>query len=448
MRIIVSMMDGSIKKGNVEESTSVGEVMRRLKIPADCALTLAGIQLDGDRNLGEYGISHGMELEVERLSSGNRGRSMQLMDGGQTKKASSKSDIAGKGRAGTGKGTPLDKFISAARTGDLDTVKQMVAGGQAVNELCAFTSLTAMSAAAGGGHTEVLNYLIEADGDVNKSEFNQLPPIHAAAAKGSSATLKILIKSGADVNATEDMLGQTAIHAAIDRDQSGMIPILLDANASIDLATKLGVTPLAHACAKAADPCVSILLERGAGLRSEATNGVSPLGAATNKGSVSIVNMLLAAGAPVDASALYGAVHTENEEIELLLHKAGCTPHSSNQDGKTALHIAASKGSTEICAYLLDQGADVDQQDNNGVTPLMEAARGGHKGASRLLLYREANVKAVDKDGNTALHVAGWEEKPKVFEILVKVGGADPEATNNAGEKPRSPNVGEKCVVM
>ena len=95
----------------------------------------------------------------------------------------------------------------------------------------------------------------------------------------------------------------------------------------------------------------------------------------------------------------------------------------------------------------------------------MEAARGGHKGASRLLLYREANVKAVDKDGNTALHVAGlvsaacglylttifldrWEEKPKVFEILVKVGGADPEATNNAGEKPRSPNVGEKCVVM
>lgn len=228
------MMDGSIKKGNVEESTSVGEVMRRLKIPADCALTLAGIQLDGDRNLGEYGISHGMELEVERLSSGNRGRSMQLMDGGQTKKASSKSDIAGKGkkpvqppdlicsptgRAGTGKGTPLDKFISAARTGDLDTVKQMVAGGQAVNELCAFTSLTAMSAAAGGGHTEVLNYLIEADGDVNKSEFNQLPPIHAAAAKGSSATLKILIKSGADVNATEDMLGQTAIHAAIDRDQ-------------------------------------------------------------------------------------------------------------------------------------------------------------------------------------------------------------------------------------
>ena len=74
----------------------------------------------------------------------------------------------GLGRAGTAKGTPLDEFITAAKTGDLDGVKRMVDGGQAVNELCAFTSLTAMSAAAGGGHADVLQYLITKKGNVNK----------------------------------------------------------------------------------------------------------------------------------------------------------------------------------------------------------------------------------------------------------------------------------------
>merc|ERR1711935_463285 len=146
-----------------------------------------------------------------------------------------------------------------------------------------------MSAAAGGGHADVLQYLIGQKGNVDKSEYNQFPPLHAAAAKGSLPTMSMLINAKCDLDVLEDMLGQTALHAAIDRDQSGVIPLLLNAGAAIDLKTKLGVTPLAHACAKNSTDCVKLLLSSKADLRSESDKNISPMGAAANKGHIEIV---------------------------------------------------------------------------------------------------------------------------------------------------------------
>jgi 26S proteasome non-ATPase regulatory subunit 10 len=40
------------------------------------------------------------------------------------------------------------------------------------------------------------------------------------------------------------------------------------------------------------------------------------------------------------------------------------------QDERTPLHWAASSGSTEITGFLIDQKAEVDEQDNSGWTPL------------------------------------------------------------------------------
>jgi len=450
MRILITMIDGSSKKGTVEETTLVADLSTRIKIPTDCCLTLAGVPLEGDRTLGEYGISNGMELEVERLGGAattQRVERMQRDMEPKKKKPSSKMDIAGKGAAGkpTGK---LDEFIKAAKNGDLSAVEKAVNGGQAVNEVCPFTSFSAVSAAASGGHDEVLNFLISNGGCVDKSEYNHFPPIHAAAAKGCDSSALILLEAGADVDVLEDMLGQAALHAAIDRNQVGMLSTLIGRGADVNVATKIGVTPLGHASAKGDPECVQALLANKAALRTESDKGVSPLGAAVNKGSVEIVKMLLDAGAPVDASAQYGALDTKNEEIENMLLDAGSNPNSLNLDGKSALHQAAQYGSTEICAYLADQGHDVNLKDAKGFTPLMEASQGGHKGVTRFLLSRGADAHATDLEGNSALHVAGWFEKPKVFEILVKVGGADPEKTNAAGEKPRSPNPGDKCCVM
>lgn len=166
------------------------------------------------------------------------------------------------------------------------------------------------------------------------------------------------------------------------------------------------------------------------------------------QGHLNVVRILLDSRAQVDACALYGALKTENEAIEELLLDHGAHALSGSLDGRSALHLAAADGNLEICAYLADQDADVNYQDRAGATPLMLSAMEGKKGTTRFLLSREADVDITDREGNTALHYAGWFEKPKIFDILVSVGEADPEALNKAGEKPRSPNPGEKCAVM
>merc|ERR1711998_209331 len=114
--------------------------------------------------------------------------------------------------------------------------------------------------------------------------------------------------------------------------------------------------------------------------------------------------LLLANKAQVDTQAFYAVLNTENEQIEALLAGHGAHPGVTNLDKKTALHIAAAEGSTEIMAYLVDMNGDVNLADKNGFTPLMSAVQGGHKGSTRQLLQLHADVHAQDKLGNTALH--------------------------------------------
>ena len=358
-------------------------------------------------------------------------------------------DLGGKGRAAKPGDRPLDRLINSAKDGDLEAVKAIIESREvAINDVCAITSLTAMGAAAGGGHPAVVQYLISRRGSVNKDVKNTYPPLHAAASKGHEEIAGLLIKAGAKLDAHEDVVGQTALHAAIDRKQPNMVRYLVEQGLSPDKPDLRDQSPLAQACVKGDLESVKFLIAKKAKLNTENFSGQSPLGIAVNKGFVEICKLLIAAGARVDAQAIFAALTTENEEIEALLADAGSSPESTNLDGKTCLHVAAKDGATEICAYIADQGADMNAQDKTGKTPLMVAAEHGHKGCTRFLLSRDADVDVRDENGDSALHYAGWFDKPKVFEILVKVGKADPECVNKKGEKPKSPGGMEKCCIM
>ncbi|RHY94552.1 hypothetical protein DYB35_010514 [Aphanomyces astaci] len=71
---------------------------------------------------------------------------------------------------------------------------------------------------------------------------------------------------------------------------------------------------------------------------------------------------------------LYAAYEGNVEEIRRLkLH--GASVHSSDYDGRTAMHIAASMGHVAVVQELLRQGADIRALDRWGGTPLSDAER-------------------------------------------------------------------------
>ena len=107
-----------------------------------------------------------------------------------------------------------------------------------------------------------------------------------------------------------------------------------------------------------------------------------------------------------------------------------------NDNGKTALMMAARHGHTGICALLIGNGAEVNAQENasGGKTALMEAACGRHIGTCRFLIEKGADVNARDDEGTTLLmRVANWVEGSKVCRFLVD-NGADVKAKNKLGD--------------
>ncbi|XP_078149213.1 uncharacterized protein LOC144544554 isoform X2 [Carex rostrata] len=104
-----------------------------------------------------------------------------------------------------------------------------------------------------------------------------------------------------------------------------------------------------------------------------------------------------------------------------------------SKDGLGVLHIAAAKGRTEICQYLIEKlGFDSNQVPDNGKTPIFHATYGGHINTVRYLLDHGANPNVRDKDGFTPLHSAVIEGYAEILDLLLSRGGPI-EARNIAG---------------
>lgn len=60
--------------------------------------------------------------------------------------------------------------------------------------------LNALHLAAKGGHTDIVQYLIDNEADINAKTRKNNTAIHIASLAGSLGVVKILVRHGADVN--------------------------------------------------------------------------------------------------------------------------------------------------------------------------------------------------------------------------------------------------------
>ncbi|XVE89333.1 hypothetical protein DITRI_Ditri19aG0193600 [Diplodiscus trichospermus] len=92
------------------------------------------------------------------------------------------------------------------------------------------------------------------------------------------------------------------------------------------------------------------------------------------------------------------AYHGDLYQLKSLI-RAGADPNKTDYDGRSPLHLAASKGHEDIAIFLIQHGIDINLKDKFGNTPLLEVIKNGHDHLAALLVKEGASLN-IDNAGS------------------------------------------------
>jgi ankyrin repeat protein len=309
-------------------------------------------------------------------------------------------------RALLGGETPL---MTAARTGRVAVVTSLLAHGAVVDAKLP-GGQTALMWAAAEGHTAVVTALIAAKADVTATVPTGLNALLFAIRAGHVETVRVLLKTGLDINAvtaptkTGNKLpkrGNSALTLAVENGHFEVASVLLDLGADPnDL--RSGYAPL-HILAWIRKPDIGE--DEGDPIPEDHGNVTSE----------QLIRKLVAHGADVNLRLTGGPSGGGR------INRKGCTPFM----------LAADTADLAFMKLLVELGADPKITNVDGCTPLMAAAGLGTRSAEEeagtddeavaacdYLLKLGADIDAVSKNGDTAMHGAGFANFPKVVKFL------------------------------
>jgi uncharacterized protein len=320
--------------------------------------------------------------------------------------------------------TPL---LFAARSGDLESAKTLLASGANPNDSAADGS--ALLIACASGHEELSIYLLEKGAKPNVADDHGITPLHYALLRGMSAarSLHATSQDGWDYYYRPDMVDLIKALLAHGADPNAKIeekPRLEGPFQGSESPNHMGsATPFLLAAASADIAAMRILKAAGAD-PNRVTSGAAEFN--TQAGTTAL---MLAAGigggrripirkedAMVHFVQPFDGLQIQKqylEAVKFLVEEMGADVNAVDQGGSTALHLAAWRGADLIIQYLVDKGAKIDAKDMYGQTALsiaeevlpMQITDKGkapyeiRKSSAELLLNLGAQASAFHKQG-------------------------------------------------
>lgn len=350
-------------------------------------------------------------------AEGNAAAVKALIDAGADIRA--RSNPTGKGRAAYLAPTPKARARSATQgTGQFAGGGQRGQRGQPAPQTQPETAATAIDRAG----PEITGTVVEVDADLAEriaflsregdKDGGGLTPLVFAVRRGDIATVRTLLAAGADVNQTTNF-GWTPLLTAVQNRYYKLASFLLDNKADVNIANKGGWTPLYLATdnrniengdypTRMPDmdhlQFIQLLLDKRANVNARVKDstetrtifthqwlyedGATAFLRAAQSGDVILMRVLLRHGAdptiattnnttPLMVACGIGWVEgvtfqwpggDDIKAVDLLL-ELGADVNARDDDGRTALHGAAHKGSTELVQTLVKRGAKLDARD-------------------------------------------------------------------------------------
>lgn len=148
----------------------------------------------------------------------------------------------------------------------------------------AMSSADPLHVAAKSGDVERIKQLLAQGQDINVRDENEATPLHWAVYAGHEAAARFLIARGADVYANETQLCLLPLKSDAGK-ATGQSPVAGEGSAT-------GVTPL-HWAASGGYPVVAeLLIAEGANVNAETLDGVTPLTVALTLGHIAVAKVL------------------------------------------------------------------------------------------------------------------------------------------------------------
>ncbi|XP_072213607.1 ankyrin repeat domain-containing protein 24 isoform X2 [Excalfactoria chinensis] len=119
-----------------------------------------------------------------------------------------------------------------------------------------------------------------------------------------------------------------------------------------------------------------------------------------------------------DEKLLQAVDYNDAGKVASLLVKKGLVPTKLDSEGKSAFHLAATRGNVDCLEAMLAHGVDAMTKDSSGYTALHLASKHGHPQCVSKLLQASCPVDVADSNGQTALHHAAISGCISCSEIL------------------------------
>ena len=261
--------------------------------------------------------------------------------------------------------------------------------------------------AALGGNRKIVNKLLSLHADISRRGGKEATPLYAACMSGDEEVARALVDIS-DV-AAKTTRNNNAMHVAAGMGSCPILKLLLGRDSRPTTLTQknaVGFTPLQYAVGGGHMKAVNLLLEAAEAcqVKLEADvneDGETPLHEAARRGYLDLV------------------AH---------LWKAGLSPVARSKEGITPLFQAAWNGHlsiVELFCRRLKSEEGLEEEDEDGDTALSVAALSGWTGVARALIRAGADMHHKDKASFTVLQRAAGAGFVEVVKLLRSTGGGD-----------------------
>jgi len=311
---------------------------------------------------------------------------------------------------------------------DIELLKILLDNGADVDSRGKSSGATALMVASELGYVKIVKLLIEGGANIDFITQNRLNALKIASQYGHIEIVEILINYGANLN-VQNQFGVNALMTASQKGYIKIVRLLIENGANLDLVNNRGFSALMSSLVESFTDVSKLLIESGANLDIQSLIGETALMLASQHGHTEIVKLLIDNGANLHIkddegwTALMWAVQEGYINIvKILVHKSNNNLNTPTKDGNTPLIHASQYGHIEIVKFLIEQGANIDAQDNIGVSALLWASQKLDTSIVKLLIENGANLDLRNNFGATALIYSSQDGHIAISKLLIESG--------------------------